>query len=186
MKLICELELGWLNGWLPLACFYAVFTILMLIFPKPVVKQLFDQSGWSRKQKILLFSRRILIIPWLVLLVLSPLQLESWIFMLGSVLYVLGFAGAVVGLFDYRHTPQDTLATQGLYRFSRNPQWVALGILMLGLSIATGSWLVVLSFGLGAAPYHLRILAEEQACLAQYGEAYRDYMKKTPRYFLFF
>jgi len=30
------------------------------------------------------------------------------------------------------------------------------------------------------------ILAEEEVCLKQYGEAYRDYLKLVPRYFLFF
>lgn len=33
---------------------------------------------------------------------------------------------------------------------------------------------------------HNRIRAEEQACLMQYGESYRQYMQQTPRYFLFF
>ena len=33
---------------------------------------------------------------------------------------------------------------------------------------------------------HLRILGEENACLQQYGEAYREYMRRTPRYLLFF
>jgi protein-S-isoprenylcysteine O-methyltransferase Ste14 len=32
---------------------------------------------------------------------------------------------------------------------------------------------------------HLGILAEEEACLAQYGESYRAYVERVPRYFLF-
>ena len=31
-----------------------------------------------------------------------------------------------------------------------------------------------------------RILAEEEACLAQYGDSYRDYMRRVPRYLVFF
>jgi protein-S-isoprenylcysteine O-methyltransferase Ste14 len=29
-------------------------------------------------------------------------------------------------------------------------------------------------------------VAEEEVCLQSYGEAYRAYMKRVPRYFLFF
>jgi protein-S-isoprenylcysteine O-methyltransferase Ste14 len=33
---------------------------------------------------------------------------------------------------------------------------------------------------------HFGILAEEEACLKQYGESYRVFMKRVPRYFLVF
>jgi len=33
---------------------------------------------------------------------------------------------------------------------------------------------------------HLRTLAEERLCLAQYGDSYQAYMDKVARYFLFF
>jgi protein-S-isoprenylcysteine O-methyltransferase Ste14 len=32
----------------------------------------------------------------------------------------------------------------------------------------------------------LGILAEERVCLAQYGETYRKYMERVPRYLLLF
>jgi protein-S-isoprenylcysteine O-methyltransferase Ste14 len=33
---------------------------------------------------------------------------------------------------------------------------------------------------------HFGILAEEEVCLKLYGEAYRAYLKRVPRYFLLF
>jgi protein-S-isoprenylcysteine O-methyltransferase Ste14 len=33
---------------------------------------------------------------------------------------------------------------------------------------------------------HLGILAEEDACLKHYGDAYRAYINRVPRYFVFF
>jgi protein-S-isoprenylcysteine O-methyltransferase Ste14 len=33
---------------------------------------------------------------------------------------------------------------------------------------------------------HLGILAEEEVCIRQYGDSYRDYSARVPRYFLFF
>jgi len=33
--------------------------------------------------------------------------------------------------------------------------------------------------------YHIQILDEEATCIKKYGESYRGYMKRIPRYFLF-
>lgn len=57
---------------------------------------------------------------------------------------------------------------------------------MLGIVVATASlWLLLV-----LVPYcwamHGTILGEEQYCLRTYGESYREYLKKVPRYFLFF
>jgi protein-S-isoprenylcysteine O-methyltransferase Ste14 len=59
-------------------------------------------------------------------------------------------------------------------------------ITLIGTCIAMGSWLALLVQILSSVFLHTRILAEEQACLQRYGEAYRDLMKRVPRYFLFF
>jgi protein-S-isoprenylcysteine O-methyltransferase Ste14 len=77
-------------------------------------------------------------------------------------------------------------ATSGLYRFSRNPQWVGLIFVYLGSCLAVGSWLNVLLMAMIVALYHVRILAEERSCLQLYGDAYRRYTEQVPRYLLFF
>jgi protein-S-isoprenylcysteine O-methyltransferase Ste14 len=77
----------------------------------------------------------------------------------------------------------DQPVTRGVYRFSRNPQNVGLVLAFIGTAVAVGSWLMVLLgilLGIGA---HSRILAEERACLMQYGTAYQTYMDTVPRYF---
>jgi protein-S-isoprenylcysteine O-methyltransferase Ste14 len=48
-----------------------------------------------------------------------------------------------------------------------------------------GSGLALLLFAISAGFYHFRILGEERACLASYGESYRNYMQSVPRYFIF-
>ncbi len=113
-----------------------------------------------------------------VLVALTPLDSTTVVFWVGSALFFVGLGGLVVALFNFRHTPAGEPARQGLYRVSRNPQWVMLVLMSLGTCLAAGSWAVLC--------YHFRILAEERACLVQYGEAYRAYMQQIPRYFLFF
>jgi protein-S-isoprenylcysteine O-methyltransferase Ste14 len=56
----------------------------------------------------------------------------------------------------------------------------------VGISIAIGSWLALLMLLLGLVFTHRKLLAEEASCLRQYGDSYRTYMERVPRYFLFF
>jgi protein-S-isoprenylcysteine O-methyltransferase Ste14 len=77
-------------------------------------------------------------------------------------------------------------ATEGLYSISRHPQVLMLFISSVGICIAIGSWLAVLILVISKFFGHFRTLAEEEACLEQYGDSYRAYMKRVPRYFLFF
>jgi protein-S-isoprenylcysteine O-methyltransferase Ste14 len=101
-------------------------------------------------------------------------------------MYVLGFVGFVMALFNFKYTPMNQPVTEGLYRFSRNPQWVMFAIVMLSTGIAVGSGIAVLLLSVRIVFNHFRILGEERACLEQYGDAYREYMERAPRYMLFF
>jgi protein-S-isoprenylcysteine O-methyltransferase Ste14 len=92
----------------------------------------------------------------------------------------------VVALLYFRAAPLDQPVSQGIYRISRNPQQVTILLAFIGISIAIGSWIALILILIGGLWAHLRVVAEERSCLAQYGEAYRRYMKQVPRYFLFF
>ena len=67
-----------------------------------------------------------------------------------------------------------------------SPKQFMLLVSGVGISIAIGSWLALLTIVLGLVFAHFRILAEEGTCLRQYGDSYRAYMERVPRYFLLF
>jgi len=185
MELIPALKLGWLNGWVLLASFYLVFGIRMLVFPKGVVKKLFSVSGWSKEQRILSAIGKPFSLGCLALIILTPLQLGRPVFVIGTALFAIGFAGMMVALFNFRSAPVEQAVTSGLYRISRNPQWVSLALMLAGSCIAIGSWMALILLLVAAVFYHFRILGEERACLEHYGEPYRQFLKCVPRYFLF-
>lgn len=186
MEFIPDLGLGWTNGWAPLLAFYVVFGILLLIFPRSVVARLYDRTGWTEIQKTVTATGKIFIFAWFLLVVFSPLKTGSAEFYIGSFVYIIGTLGMVIALLNYRSTPLDQPATEGLYKFSRNPQVVTIFIAFLGINIAIGSWLGLILLTLGGIISHNRVLAEEGACLQQYGESYRKYLERVPRYFVFF
>lgn len=75
--------------------------------------------------------------------------------------------------------------TQGIYGITRHPQNLGSSLVILGCTIAIGSWLALLLFLIARVFLHQNLVAEEEACLQEYGQAYRSYMERVPRYLLF-
>jgi len=79
----------------------------------------------------------------------------------------------------------EALATQGPYRFTRNPLYLGSLLSAIGLTALAGNFLLLpvtlLAFGL---LYHGMIKREERALILQYGEDYRNYLESVPRYLL--
>lgn len=75
------------------------------------------------------------------------------------------------------------LISQGPYRFTRNPMYVAELALWLGWTILFGSVAVLIALALWWAVFQfINIPREERALEAKFGEAYRQYMAAVPRW----
>jgi len=178
------LEIGWFNGWILLLILYLTYGVLLLVFPRPVVKRLYEynRSSWSKRHRAFYVTEKLLLVGYIILVILSPLKNDSFVFILGIVLFSIGLTGFIIALFNFKNTPLDQPASRGLYRISRHPQILMLFIAGSGIGIAIGSlsvlFIQILALFLGRS----RILMEEQACLEQYDDLYRDYMKNVPRY----
>jgi len=186
MEWLPEFKWGWLNGGILLALLVVTDGILFLAFRKETVERLFDRSGWTRWQVIITVVGKLLALVTVVLIVFLPLKLGNPVFIVGVVLVGLGLIGLVKALVDFRSVPPDQPVTHGIYRFSRHPQNIASSTVILGSTIAIGSWIALFLFILARIFLHANLLAEEEICLKEYGEAYLRYMEQTPRYLLFF
>jgi len=185
MELFPTLKIGWLNGWLFIFLLGLVEGVLFLAFPKAVVKRLFDRSGWSPKQQVFTIAGKLCALVCIALLTFTPLKVGQPVFVVGSFLIVLSLIGLAKAMCDFRNTPLDEAVTRGIYHLSRHPQIVTSSLVILGTCIAVGSWLAAAVWAVARVMEHFGILAEEEVCLRQYGESYRTYMKRIPRYFLF-
>lgn len=77
---------------------------------------------------------------------------------------------------------EDMLRTNGLYRYSRNPQFVADVAILAGIGLLSASslaWPVVLS---GILALVLAPFAEEPWLEERYGEAFKKYRSSTRRF----
>ncbi len=101
----------------------------------------------------------------------------------GVVLYVLSLRDLGASWrFTIDRERSGELVTTGVFSFTRNPVYVALALLALGLSLALDSLLLVL-LACGAPFYfHFLVRREERFLAARYGEAYAKYRGSVPRW----
>jgi len=84
---------------------------------------------------------------------------------------------------ELKGTP-DYLLTDGPYRYSRNPVYVAAVTIWFGWSIFYGSWLVLAgTFLLWLVLTYVVIPREERGLEERHKEDYRQYLRDVPRWF---
>lgn len=107
---------------------------------------------------------------------LSVLLLGAFIIYLGRRAY--GDQARVYGL------KEDALITQGIYRMSRNPQYLGYGLMFIGAAIATGSMLCFIFIALFCLAIHVGITRIEEPHLMRiFGADYAEYKQISGRYF---
>ena len=82
-------------------------------------------------------------------------------------------------------TPSETavLLTEGMYRYYRNPMYLALLLLMISATIWFGSWLgILISLIFIFLMNFLQIIPEEDTLLEIFGVEYNEYKKKVRRW----
>lgn len=75
------------------------------------------------------------------------------------------------------------LVMEGPYRYLRHPLYTAGLIYFLAMSLATGSWFLLLSILIVGAVLLMRTPQEEAELIERFGDQYRQYMKRTGRFF---
>jgi len=112
---------------------------------------------------------------------------------LGLVLLCCGVAGLLWCVRDFyvsgRGTlapwaPPERLVVVGLYRYSRNPMYVCVALVLVGWAASFGSvGLLLYSFAVVAA-FHLRVVLGEEPWLARtHAEQWHEYASRVPRWF---
>ena len=79
--------------------------------------------------------------------------------------------------------PSTALVTDGIFGWLRNPMYVGLTLLLTGLSILLASdWMLVMTI-IFVPVIHFGVVRREECYLeAKFGDAYRQYMARVPRY----
>jgi protein-S-isoprenylcysteine O-methyltransferase Ste14 len=77
-----------------------------------------------------------------------------------------------------------TLVTHGPYRWVRHPMYTAVIVLFIAVFLLTANWFIGIGGLLMVGAVIVSRTPKEEAMLVEtFGDAYRQYMSKTPRYF---
>ncbi len=107
-------------------------------------------------------------------------------FIPGLPLGLIGLGITICGYFNLglgnTYCGSDGLVTGSLYRFSRNPQYTASIVGLIGLSIGANSVLTIVLASVMIGANVLMAMVEESWLTQLYGAPYRDYCRQTARF----
>lgn len=127
------------------------------------------------------------------LLLSMPMRLpdSSWAPVAGVLLMLGGVATVVTGMRTfhaartpvYPNRPAKVIVTHGVYRYTRNPMYLGLTTLYLGLVLLTGMLWPVLMLPLTLAVLHWQVIAKEERHLHEkFPEEYGAYVARVRRW----
>ena len=115
-----------------------------------------------------------------------PQEGEVLRFAAGMICVAIGFGFTIYGYFDLgienTYGADEGLVTKGLYRYSRNPQYVASILGFFGTALANGEIHAVILCGLAILVYVIMPYTEEPWLQRAYGDVYLAYKERTPRF----
>jgi protein-S-isoprenylcysteine O-methyltransferase Ste14 len=181
MSLIPEFELGLWNAWI------LIIPMLIISFSdmRATAARESGKAGdfqLTRKENRLTYAVFLpMIISW-IYAVFLPLQLGTvWLYS-GLVICLFGMIFTSVAILNFATSPKEKVITKGLYRFTRNPTYIGIILMQIGLGIACSSWLYLLLTVALMILLNANLSAEERYCLYRFGDDYRKYKNTTPRW----
>ena len=94
-----------------------------------------------------------------------PLKLSEVWFYTGLIIYLLALIVSLIALQNFATAQKDKPITKGIYSFSRNPMYLSGFIAYIGISIASASWIFLLSGIVYIILQHVLANSEERFCL---------------------
>ena len=135
----------------------------------------------KKKEKILALSTHVVIMPFSIIYsIFLPLQIGTAWFYIGLVIFISALVMSLMTTISFATTPVDKPVTSGIYRISRHPIYFSGFLLNLSIGIVCASWVIMLCAILWIVFFHIVVPTEERFLIGQYGDAYREYMNRTP------
>jgi protein-S-isoprenylcysteine O-methyltransferase Ste14 len=189
MSLVPEFELGLWNAWIFWLYYVLAIVPMMLIFRigakdewKKATGRLYSDILPNKTERRLRYIGYFVMLALIIFSLFLPLKLDTVWFYVGLLIYLLGVIFDVMAGVSFATTPLDKPVTKGVYRISRNPQDFSAFLIMMGTGIACASWLFLLFAMIWIILSNRGGIAEERFCLEKYGDGYREYMNRTPRW----
>jgi len=183
MQLIPEFKIGILNAWVFAVCYLLLSYSLMLI-NKEASKRLGNPPDMKLTKKEKAISNIGSIIIYIVFLysIFLALKLGTAWFYAGLLIFILGLSILIITMINFLTTPLNLPVTKGIYRYSRHPSYISMFLVLIGIGVATASWVILLLTIISIILVNPSANSEERYCKEKYGDIYKEYLSKTPRW----
>jgi protein-S-isoprenylcysteine O-methyltransferase Ste14 len=176
MSIIPAFEAGVWNAWILIVIFLCFFTL----------SQFFGDIGkkiahGEEEKTLSKFTALLAVIMWIYAIFLPLKTGTAWLYA-GIAIYVIAMIIGISAAITIAGTESGKPFTTGMYRYSRHPLSFNMFVALLGIGIATASWLYLLLLVILMVLTHFQVVIEERSCSTKFGDTYREYMNRTPRW----
>ena len=187
MSFIPTLKIGMWNAWILMVLFLVATTFLPPMVNKEKMEKWMEGEPTGNE-----LNKRLKTVHRITHLVIMPFTLIYSIFLpfkVGTLWLIVGLPICLLALIiclmfgiSFITAPLGQPITRGVYAISRHPGYFGFFLLCVGIGIACASWLFLLCALVWIASWHFGVVEEERILLEKYGDAYRAYMIRTPRW----
>jgi len=184
MSLIPEFEFGIWNAWIFVLLGLFIGFVSWVFIGKEAMKKFRAVSNVTKTQTETISDKLYLplTLASMVYSVFLPIKLDTLWFYWGLAIWILSLCIGVIVFVSFGTAPLGEVVTKGIYRVSRNPACLSGFFADIGIGIACASWVFLLYAVVEIILMHISIRTEERFLLEKYGDAYREYIKRTPRW----
>ncbi len=180
MSLVPALKIGLWNAWI-LTLYLPLHPLIMMLIVKDVMKKMKSPDS-TRTEKMIFNFQTAIFFGLFIYSIFLPLKLGTVWFYVGLAMCILGAITWTVAMLNIANIPVGEAWTKGLYRYSRHPMVLSSFLVFIGAGIASASWVFLVFSIIFVILSNVSVTAEERFCLDRYGDAYREYMNRTPKW----
>ena len=186
MSIVPAFEIGVWNAWIFIVLLLAAAFGPLAMKSEKSDKRMEGEPTGSEQERV---PRMATVITHMIIMPLTliygifvPIKLGTWWFYSGLLIYLLGLAMVLMFSISFATAPLGEPIVKGVYAISRHPGYLGFFLAYLGVGISCISWVFLLCAFAWIGSWHFGVVEEERVLLEKYGDAYRQYMNRTPRW----
>ena len=185
MSWLPAFDIGLWNAWI-LMLYYPLHPLIMIVVDKAVgtgdmSKKMGDLPDEKGEKRVFVIGMVVILLLF-VYSIFLPLKVGTVWFYAGFTIYLVGLVMFLTATVNIATAPLGQPLTKGMYRYSRHPLFFSSSVTFVGISIASASWIFLLVTVVIIVLQNSLARAEERGCLETYGDEYKEYLNRTPRW----
>jgi len=184
MSLVPAFQIGVWNAWIfviwPWVDMLAIRLVGADVYRR--ASGLPSEMKTSRQYRVVSYASMVVDTMAVAYSIFLPLKLGTIWFYAGLAIFLIGLGVLTAATVNFATTPMDVPVTKGIYHYSRHPLYLASLLIYFSVGIASSSWVFLLVLVVQSVSIRIAAIEEERFCLEKYGDAYREYIDKTPRW----